>query len=230
MKLERNIHKALTESINRNYKTPTKFTLGVSGGSDSQCLLVSFPRVARELGHDCIAVGINHGLRNEANSELDLAENLALKINVPFYRKVVKVIDGPEGIQSHARKARYDALFEYGNVIVTAHHFDDYAETVMIRLLRGKNIGSLNVLPEVSNNGIGIFRPLLSVPKNRILAHLKRWNILYANDPSNENMDYLRVKVRKEILPLLESINPQIKNRLVEISQELQIGNQLNNL
>lgn len=221
MKQERNIIKAITSSLQRNFKSPTTFTLGVSGGADSQCLLLSFPRVAKEMGHSCIAVGIDHGFRQEANSELDLAESLAKQSDTPFYRQKVKVIDGPDGKQSHARDARYNALFSYNNIVVTAHHFDDYAETVMIRLLRGHNIGSLKVLPELSGNGTGVYRPILSVTRERIIAHLNRWNVKYANDPSNENTDYLRVRIRKEILPMLESINPKIKERLVNLSEEL---------
>jgi tRNA(Ile)-lysidine synthase len=221
MKQERNIIKAITHSLLRNYKSPTKFTLGVSGGADSQCLLLSFPRVALELGHTCIAVGINHGFRKEANDELDLAEHLAKRSGIKFYREQVNVIDGPDGKQAHARDARYNALFNFENPVVTAHHFDDYAETVMIRLLRGHNIGSLKVLPEVSEYGTGVFRPMLSVTRERIITHLNRWNIKYANDPSNDNTDYLRVKIRKEIFPMLELLNPKIKERLVNISEEL---------
>lgn len=221
MTLERNIIKAITSSLKHNYTSPTTFTLGVSGGADSQCLLLSFPRVAKSLGHTCIAVGIDHGFRKEANAELDLAESLAKRSDIPFYRKKVNVIDGPDGKQAHARDARYNALFEYGNVVVTAHHFDDYAETVMIRLIRGHNIGSLKVLPEVSNNGTGVFRPMLNVTRERILTHLKRWGINYACDPSNDDLHYLRVKIRKEIMPMFEQLNPKFKERLVNLSEEL---------
>ena len=221
MKQQRKVNIAIKQSIQRNYSSPTTFTLGVSGGADSQCLLLSFPRIAKELGHTCIAVGIDHGFRKEANTELDLAEALAKKSNINFYRKKVQVIDGPDGKQSHARDARYNALFDFGHTVVTAHHFDDYAETVMIRLLRGHNIGSLKVLPEVSSNGTGVFRPMLQVTRERILTHLRRWNIDYANDPSNDDTHYLRVKIRKEIMPLMESLNPKFKERLVNLSEEL---------
>ena len=221
MKPEANIIKAITESLQRNYKTPKTFTLGVSGGADSQCLLLSFPHIAKKLGHTCIAVGIDHGFRKEANDELDLAEALAKKLHITFYRKKVNVIDGPDGKQAHARDARYNALFDFGYTVVTAHHFDDYAETVMIRLIRGHNIGSLKVLPEVSANGTGVFRPMLHVTKERILTHLKRWNIDYANDPSNDDLHYLRVKIRKEIMPMFEQLNPKFKERLINLSEEL---------
>lgn len=221
MQQERNIIKAITASLQRNYKTPTTFTLGVSGGADSQCLLLSFPRIAKEFGHTCNAVGIDHGFRKEANAELDLAEALAKQSNTPFFRKKVSVIDGPDGKQAHARDARYNALFEHGNVAVTAHHFDDYAETVMIRLIRGHNIGSLKVLPEVSGNGSGVFRPMLSVTRERIITHLKRWGVDYACDPSNDDLHYLRVKIRKDIMPMFEKLNPKFKERLVNLSEEL---------
>ena len=217
-----NTYKAIDESALRNYTTPTKFTLGVSGGADSQCLLLDFSRIAQKYNHSCIAVGINHGFRKEADAELDLAEALAKQVGVKFIRETVKVIAGPDGKQSHARDARYNALFSFGNPVVTAHHFDDYAETVMIRLLRGKNIGSLKVLPEVSmyDNG-SIFRPMLKTNRKRIESHLKRFNIPYAKDPSNENTDYLRVKIRKEIMPMLLNINPKFNQRLVDLSEEL---------
>lgn len=221
MQPEQNIIKAIRSSLLRNYSTPTTFTLGVSGGADSQCLLLSFPRVAKELGHACIAVGIDHGFRAEANAELDLAETLAKRSDTPFYRQKVQVVDGPDGKQAHARDARYNALFGYGNTVVTAHHFDDYAETVMIRLIRGHNIGSLKVLPEVSEHGTGVFRPMLSVSRERIITHLNRWGINYACDPSNDDLHYLRVKIRKEILPMFESLNPKFKERLVNLSEEL---------
>jgi tRNA(Ile)-lysidine synthase len=216
-----NIIKAITSSLQRNYTSPTTFTLGVSGGADSQCLLLSFPRVAKEMGHTCIAVGIDHGFRKESNAELDLAESLAKQSNTPFHRIKVNVIDGPDGKQAHARDARYDALFSFGHTVVTAHHFDDYAETVMIRLIRGHNIGSLKVLPEISSNGTGVFRPMLSITRERILTHLKRWNINYASDPSNDDLHYLRVKIRKEIMPMFEALNPKFKERLVNLSEEL---------
>src|SRR5512136_1426916 len=84
---------------------PPPFLLAVSGGPDSQCLLKAFPHVAAKFGYGCVAVGINHGLRAEANSELDLAEELAGQMKVPFFRAKVKLA-GHSNIQCEARIVR----------------------------------------------------------------------------------------------------------------------------
>lgn len=205
----------------------TTFILAVSGGPDSQCLLKSFPHVALGFGHSCIAVGIDHGLRPEAGKELELAQSLAYSIGIGFHREQVHIM-GKSNLQAKAREERYRALFDYANrfsadYVVTAHHFDDRAETVLIRLIRGDGIGSLAVLPEVTERvcGHALFRPMLQVTRSEILRHLKRWGVLYASDPSNENTHYLRVKIRKEILPALEELNPRIRERLNAIADEL---------
>lgn len=206
---------------NLKFCLPTdKFILAVSGGGDSQCLLKAFPHVVGQ--SFCLAVGVNHGLRPEADSELDLAAALAEVAGVQF-RRIQLNLEPDSNIQCRARDARYAALMrvadEFGaRYIVTAHHFDDRAETVLFRLLRGEGIGSLGVMPPVSGR---IYRPLLGVKRERIMGYLKRWDIPYATDPSNVNKKYLRSKIRHEILPLLESINPQIKSRLNALSDEI---------
>lgn len=207
--------------INNNIQNQN-IILAVSGGSDSQVLLKSVPHIAKQYGVNCIAIGINHGLRSEADSELDLAENLSNSIGVSFFRIKIKVPNGAS-LQAQARDARYTALIEQANIynakyITTAHHFDDRAETVLIRLIRGKQLGSLGVLPEISGR---IFRPMLKVTKQEILQYCKRWKLSYANDPSNDDTHYLRVKIRKEILPIFEQLNPQFKQRLNEIADEV---------
>ena len=208
---------------------PMKFLLAVSGGPDSQALLKAFPHVCKEIGElkycapiGCIACGINHGLRAEADAELDLAENLAHDMDIEFVRHKIH-IEGTNNIMCKARDLRYEKLYEVADefgcdYVVTAHHFDDKAETVLIRLLRGEGVGSLAVLPILSGR---IFRPLLNITRADIMGYIKRWNLPYATDPSNSNFHYLRSRIRHEILPLLEEINPAIKKRLVSLSNEI---------
>src|SRR5690606_5367502 len=91
-------------------------------------------------------------------------------------------------------------------------------ETVLIRLIRGKNIGSLGVLKEKNGD---LYRPMLEITKSDIYDYLKHWNIKYSEDPSNHDDKYLRASVRNKVLPLLESLNPSIKQRLNDISDEV---------
>lgn len=215
------INREINESLLKAEISNEKLIVAVSGGPDSQALLSSIAHVAKNHEVKVFAVGINHGLRAEANSELDIAEELAHKVNVPFYRLQVTV-SGGASVQAHARDARYSALFEFADEIgaryvTTAHHYDDRAETVLIRLLRGKNFGSMGVLPMISGR---IFRPMLKVTRHDIMGYCKRWDLKFATDPSNSNDKYLRVKIRNEILPLLEEISPQIRARLNDLADE----------
>jgi tRNA(Ile)-lysidine synthase len=217
------VNKRIAEAIRRLPDGPKRFILAVSGGPDSQCLLKAFPHVMMEVSPQshCVAVGVNHGLRPEADRELGLARDLALSQQVPFVKLKVRVPGGPS-VQAKAREVRYGALRAYAGsrpnaYVVTAHHFDDRAETVLIRLLRGKRIGSLAVLPEVSWQ---VFRPLLKVRREEIDSYLKRWSVSFATDPSNSDTKYLRTRVRNELLPSMESMSPRIRERLNEIADE----------
>lgn len=224
------VNKRIAAAIQRLPAGPNRFILAVSGGPDSQCLLKAFPHVMMDVAptSHCIAVGVNHGLREEADWELGLARELALSQQIPFVKLRVRVAKDGSNVQARAREARYEALRGYAGskanaYIVTAHHFDDRAETVLIRLLRGKKIGSLAVLPEVSGQ---IFRPMLKVRREEIDSYVERWKILFATDPSNSNTRYLRTRVRNELLPSMESMSPRIRERLNEIADEalLQVG------
>lgn len=205
------------------------FILAVSGGTDSQCLLKAFPHVLKKCRPHatCEAVGVHHGMRSEADAELDLAQELAESQGVTFTRIKVSVPKSGSSVQAKARKVRYEALRGHAKpdgalnktFIVTAHHFDDRAETVFIRLLRGKNLGSLDVMPVLSKDRV--FRPLLGCTRDEILSYNKRWGVKFATDPSNSNSKYLRIKIRNEIMPTLEKLSPRFRQRLNEIADEV---------
>ena len=113
----------------------------VSGGPDSMALLDVLARLAPKLGFEVAAHGVDHGLRPEARAELDLAEQHARRLAVPFGRSLVDVEAGGN-LQARARTARYGALERAqrdsgATLLATAHHADDRAETVLLRLMRG---------------------------------------------------------------------------------------------
>jgi tRNA(Ile)-lysidine synthase len=219
------VNKKIAEAILRLKALPDpgrRFVLAVSGGPDSQCLLKAFPHVLRDVWPEayCTAVGVNHGLRPEAEAELELARALALSQEVPFSRVRVTVPKGPS-LMAQARTARYTALRAQAGregYVVTAHHFDDRAETVLIRLLRGTSLGALAVMPELS---AGVFRPMLQVRREEIDAYVRRWHLVTAQDPSNSDSRYLRTRVRHELLPLMEQLSPRIRETLNAVSDEV---------
>lgn len=193
----------------------------VSGGGDSQALLSVLARLAPELGFQVRAHGVDHGLRPGAAAELDVAESLAERLSVPFGRTRVAVGRGAN-LQARARQARYAALREaalpYGALIATAHHANDRAETVLLRVLRGSGPRGLAVLPPRAQD---VIRPLVRASKEDVLSHLDRHRVDFAQDPSNMDNAFLRVRVRRELLPLLAQLSPSIVRHLNALADAL---------
>ncbi len=199
--------------------------VAASGGSDSSALLHVMSVVGPRLGLSVIAHGVDHGLRDEASKELDGAEALAARCGVPFSRTRVDVAPGGN-LQARAREMRYRALREAmsetgATRLATAHHADDRAETVLLRLLHGATPRGLAVLPPA--DGI-LVRPLIRARKLDVLRHLRRHDIPFSQDPSNESRRFLRVRVRLELLPLLEALSPAIVSHLSSLADELARG------
>jgi len=196
--------------------------VAVSGGPDSMTLLHVMASLRERLGHEVVAHGVDHGLRAGAAAELDLAESLANDLRVPFARSVLRVSPGGN-LQSRARTARFEALRVAASLascqlIATAHHADDRAETVLLRLLRGAGPAGLAVLPPRDGD---LVRPLLRARKSDVLAHAERHGIAFATDPSNTSPRFLRTRVRLELMPLLSALSPSIVLHLCALADQL---------
>jgi tRNA(Ile)-lysidine synthase len=193
----------------------------VSGGGDSIAMLHVLARLAPELRIELFAHGVDHGLRPEAGAELDLAERLAQELGVPFARTALGLADGGN-LQARAREARYAALDAAREIVgarwvATAHHADDRAETVVMRVLRGTSPRGLAVLPAAAEHRL---RPLIRSPKSAITQHLSRHDLRFASDPSNQNPRFLRTRIRHELMPLLEDLAPGAAARLNLLADE----------
>ena len=200
-----------------------------SGGPDSTALLHVLARLRARVGHGLVAHGIDHGLRAEARAELDLARVAAESLGVPFAVTRVQV-DAGSNLQARARSARHEALANAAavagaRVIATGHTADDRAETLLLRLLRGAGPAGLAVLPPRAvpavPGGTELVRPLLRARRADVLAHLARHGLVYASDPSNLDPRFTRVRVRGELLPLLEELSPGIVGHLSALADML---------
>ena len=200
----------------------SRLLVAVSGGPDSMALLHVLASLRHEFAYELAAHGVDHGLRAEAVAELDIAERLSAELGVPFARSALAVAAGGN-LQARARDARYRALGEAarqvgGALIATAHHADDRAETVLLRLLRGTGPAGLAVLPARAGDRV---RPLIRARRADVLSHLSRHHLPYAEDPSNRDARFLRVRVRNELMPLLESLSPGIVEHLTALADQL---------
>jgi tRNA(Ile)-lysidine synthase len=205
--------------------------VAVSGGTDSMALLHVLARLAPKQRLLLHAHGVDHGLRAAAKTELDNAEAFALHLGVPFSRTELHVEKGGN-LQARARAARYSALERAANAcgataIATAHHADDRAETVLLRLLRGAGPRGLAVLTArtpLAQTDIALIRPMLRARKTTIVEHLTRHGIPFAEDPSNLDPRFLRVRVRRELLPLLADLSPGIVEHLTALADQLAVS------
>ncbi|MGE0564255.1 MAG: tRNA lysidine(34) synthetase TilS [Pseudolabrys sp.] len=184
--------------------------LAVSGGPDSVALLYLAARWRDGLRSKpkLSAVTVDHGLRKEARAEALAVARLARRLKVPHRVLRWSGAKPKSGIQEAARVARYrligDAALKSGaSHIVTAHTSDDQAETVLMRMARGSGIGGLGaMLRDTPLGGCTLVRPLLDIPKARLIATAAKAGLPFADDPSNRDPRFTRARLR-QIMPAL---------------------------
>jgi tRNA(Ile)-lysidine synthase len=199
----------ITEAEARQLLAPLRrfprVALAVSGGPDSLALMQLAARLRAEpgLAFEFSVLSVDHGLRASSRDEALMVGRLAAELGLPH-----AILDW-EGrkthaasLQARARAARYDLMAAYCHAndipaLVTAHHLDDQAETFLMRLKRGSGLDGLGAIPERGRwAGIVILRPLLDVPKARLVATLKEQGIPFVSDPSNIDPRFERARVR----------------------------------
>lgn len=184
--------------------------LAVSGGPDSTALLVLAARwrAGIKRGPKLLAVTVDHGLRPESAREARAVKRLATRLGVRHRTLRWSGRKPATGVQEAARAARYRLLAAAAKAvgahhILVAHSSDDQAETVLIRLFHGSGISGLAAMSrETPLNGLLVVRPLLDLPKSRLMATLAAVGTPYVADPSNRDPRFLRVRMRT-LMPLL---------------------------
>jgi tRNA(Ile)-lysidine synthase len=184
------------------------YLLAVSGGVDSMVLADLF----QVSGFDFHIAHINYHLRNEdSNLDQKVVSDFCEKHKIPFHLYEVSKNDNQpkNSIQNWARELRYRFFREIQEkenleFLVTAHHLNDQLETFIINLYKASGIRGLSGIPQSEN---GIIRPLLGFSKNEIYDFAKENHIEFREDQSNQKTDYLRNKIRHNIVPELEKIN-----------------------
>ena len=199
----------------------------VSGGVDSMVMLDLLVTLQETLKLNIVVAHVNYQLRGKASHDDEqFVKKTAKRYGLPFYNKrsETKKIAAKKklSLQETAREIRY-SFFESlkhtvnANVIVTAHHKDDNAETMLMNLLRGSGIDGLAGIPPRRD---AIVRPLLCVNRNEILRYAKERKITFRNDSTNAEDDYTRNFLRNKIIPVLKKrINPSLNETLFHESE-----------
>ena len=187
-----------------------------SGGYDSMCLL----DILNKLGEKVIAAHLNHNWRGEESlKEAENCENFAKSRGIQYYSEILP--DYIAKTETAARDARYDffrrcAKKFNSKIVFTAHNFDDNAETVLYRIIRGTGTIGLQGIAEKRDI---FYRPLLKTTRAEIEKYCKNNNLKPNNDSSNSNTKYKRNFIRHKIIPLLKEINPNVTEALNSLSE-----------
>jgi tRNA(Ile)-lysidine synthase len=192
-----------------------------SGGPDSTALLWGMSRLARERGLRLAAAHLDHGLDAGSAARADAAAGLAARLGVPCVRERTdaRAAFPGESPEAAGRRARYGFLERVRRTlgarwIATAHHRDDQAETVLLRLLFGSGLEGMAGIRPVHG---AVARPLLSLPRAALLAAVAAAGLDAVDDPTNRRPDVPRNRVRHRLLPALAAEDPEIPSRLVRL-------------
>jgi len=212
--------------------------LGFSGGLDSTVLLHGLLALQRageldELG----LLHVHHGLQPEADAWAERAQGLGLEFGLPV--KVLRVTvdrQAGQGVEAAAREARYQAfasVMAAGDVLLTAHHLDDQAETFMLQLMRGAGVRGLSAMPRLQPFALSAgdaqsmgwhVRPLLHVTRQDLEHVAMQMNLTWVDDPSNADTRFARNLVRNEVLPRLQQHWPQATQTLARCAERMALS------
>lgn len=201
-----------------------KVLVALSGGADSVALL----RVLLVLGYHCEAAHCNFHLRGEESNRderfvNELCKELGVTLHIIHFDTVAYAAQHHVSIEMAAREMRYNWFEQLRKeremaVIAVAHHRDDSVETFLLNLIRGAGINGLKGIRPHHGN---IVRPLLDVNRQDILNYLHHLHQDYVTDSTNLQDEYMRNKIRLNILPMLRELNPSVSESIAETSKRL---------
>lgn len=218
----------------------TGMAIALSGGLDSSALLHLAHAYARQHGVILHAFHIHHGLSPNADAWLSHCEQACASLVVPFAaRRVQLERKDKTGTEEAARKSRYAALGalcrEHGiSLLLTAHHQDDQAETVLLQLLRGAGPAGLSGMDAANtaagllgNDALVMARPLLTVSRKQLAAFVAEQGIRYVDDESNDDPRFARNALRHQVMPALATAFPGFQERFARSAAHAQSAQRL---
>ncbi|EIK51760.1 tRNA(Ile)-lysidine synthetase [Stutzerimonas stutzeri TS44] len=202
-----------------------RWCVAFSGGLDSTVLLQLLADLARrEALPPLRAIHVHHGLQPAADAWPEHCRRVCAALGVPLEVLYVQVKTG-RNLEQAARQARYAAIeirLEEDEVLLTAQHRDDQAETLLFRLLRGAGVRGLAAMPARRRLGRGwLVRPLLDVSRSELEAHARRLGLGWVEDPSNDSLEFSRNYLRHQVMPLLAQRWPQTATTLARTAAHM---------
>lgn len=207
--------------LNQHYHwwdSDSRLLLAVSGGLDSMVLLNLLRTLPSKQKPQVAVAHVNHQLRSAAVKEMDFLAEYCLQNDIPFFKAIWE--EGPQtttAVEAKAREFRYRFFAEILKTqnydsLLTAHHGDDQAETILMKLLRGSRFthmsGMADCRPFDEQSDKLLIRPLLFFSRAQLAGYAVQQKLPFMEDESNQTDDYLRNRLRHQVIPLLKQENP----------------------
>ena len=232
-KLEKKLRASLRKlGINKQ----DRILVAASGGADSTALLDALARWKKS--EQLFAAHLNHLLRGtESDADETFVREITGQLNVPIFIAQENVATcaahEKKNLEATARRLRYDFLLRtaeqcQATVIVTAHTHDDQVETLLMRLLRGTSaVGLRGIHAQISlPNSVQLIRPMLEITRAEVIEHCERYQLNFRHDSSNASSEFTRNRIRHEVLPLLQTFNPNFGPTLTRAAFQLNEDNE----
>ncbi len=207
------------------FSAEDRLLIACSGGPDSVSLLSLLVEISRVIPLELGVASMDHQLRPNSKEEIRLVKELCKRWSIPFFPFSEAVADYAksykQSVETAARNLRYKGLRDIAKreeytYIVLGHHKDDQAETILAHILRGSGLSGLVGMKTKEGD---LIRPLLEISKDELKAYADEKGLPYAIDESNMDTAYRRNKLRLHTLPMLEEINPNIKDTLCRLGK-----------
>ncbi len=210
-----------------------RYVLALSGGCDSLCLLFLLQALRESEGIEFCALHVNHGLRAEAAADEAFCVSRCAALGIPLmvYREPVAREAERRGLGTEecGRLLRYERLSQAARLfradgILTAHHRDDQAETLLFQLFRGSGLPGLKGMSPLSQTpqGVPLIRPLLGISRAELESCLKELGESWQEDISNQDISYSRNYIRQQLLPATEEHFPWARARIASAAAHLE--------
>lgn len=205
-----------------------KMVVAVSTGVDSTVLINALVATTKVQNTNLIVGHVNHKLRAESDQEAAYLEKWCKKNKIQFFSTDWDVKQHPKtGVEAAARNFRYD-FFERlmtntgAKILLTAHNADEQAESFVMRLIRGGQLSELSGIPQRRLFATGVLvRPFLKIPKADLIEMAQENNLKWFEDQTNHTNDFLRNRIRNEVLPILEKENSQTVSHINQFQDQL---------
>ena len=191
----------------------------VSGGADSVALLFGMYLLKEKWRVTLEAAHFNHHLRgDESDRDEAFVKDFCQRFDIPLHLGGGHIVPGKKGLEAAARDARYAFLNGLPGKIATAHTADDNAETVLMHLVRGTGLKGLGAIAPINGK---LIRPMLALTRQEVEDFLLEYHLPYIEDSSNHTDQFLRNRIRRQVIPLLKAENPSLAENLSAMALRL---------